>query len=517
MRVPFQAQGPWAGMVVDARDPSTQLSYAVNSTFDYGVARQAKFTRAVGRPFDPPIEDMLTAYYVKHRDGMDRVIVVARRKLWIVSANGQRVDATGATDWEADTASDVSAVHIMTDASEWFVLATRLRDKLYRLAAETQRFEEFRAPITDESSAIRGGKVIAVFGDRLVFGGVKTPFTEIPHAVGWYGIKGPFDYTLPTSGYMALTDVPGRVTALVPVQDFLAVFKEKGAYILQKTFVTDIPFAAIPRLHTVGVSKPGHAVAVMQQSLIVFYAEETKRLYVWDLQRLEDVSMPVWRELSERSDPSLYYNEHTESLDVVYEDATFRFSLRGKWWSRVDVTSSAVYLPAIVHRLGLTIDELEGTIDEQPGRIDDYPAAVVTSEATYVNGGGFMVPDENAVGRTVWRTAPLVFPKPTTITAFEVFLRAPLGAIVSARYSLDDEGGNWSRWETLEQGDVNVGRYTWHFVETSRSFLFEVAVEGTNIELVRWGVEVVRNAAQEDEVPGGNPTEAWGLWSDWGS
>lgn len=503
MRAQFEARGPWRGINQDAQDPRQHFNWAYNADFSNGVAKQIAFRRAVGRPFPTPLDDLLTVIYIKHRDGMDRYVAVTRSKLYLVSANGRLIDATGSCNWLADAPSDVSWGHVTTDASEWLVLASRLRNNLFRLSSDNQVFTEFVAPRGGDSSGLRGGRVVTVFGDRLVFGGVRTALGEVPHAVGWYGIKGPFDYTLPTSGYMPLTDVPGRVTAFAHIQDFLAVFKSRGAYVLQKTFLPELPFAAIPRLHAIGVESPGHVVSIAQQSMLVFYSEATKRIYVWDMNKIEDISGPVWRELSSRSNPSLYYNEYTETLDVCYPDIVLRFSTKDGWWSAVDPDGSTTQLGALVMRFGLSIDELVGTIDEQTGRIDDYPAAEVVGSRCYVNGGGFSVEDKNAVGRTTFRTVPLVFPKPTTITSFEAYIRAPLNAVVMIRYKLDRDE-LWSEYITLEQGDTELGRYTHHFVETARVFEFEVAIEGSGCELVQWGVEVVGSRLQEDQVPGGS-------------
>ena len=512
MRQPFYFEGPWKGVNADAQDPRVYFSDVLNAEFPYGVAKQRSFLRVLGNPLSQSLADLLAVIYVKHREGMDKFVFVTRDKLYVGDGSGRiLVDCTANSGWFAMSPSDISWAHVVTDASEWIVLTARELGKLVRMEASSRRFEPFVVPVGGDSSTIRGGRVLTVFGDRLVFGSVLTPISEIPHAVGWFGIKGPFDYTLPTSGYMPLTDIPGPVRAFAHVQDFLAVFKDQGAYLLQKTFLPEVPFAAIPRLHRVGVSKPGHVVPVLQQSALVLYSEATKRVYVWDLNKIEDVSQPVWRDLEQREDPLLSYNENEGTVDVSYEDMVLRFSLKDGWWSKESPWWPYYPLPAYVERMGITIDELEGTIDEQPGRINDYPAAVVSGKRCYAGIGGFVREDPDASGTTVWRTVPLRFPKPVTITMFEAHLRAPLNAIVSMRYSLD-EGTSWSQYVTLERGDLPYNAYTHHFVETSRSFIFEVMVEGSKVELVRWGVDVVQASYREDEVPYGSAVGSSGVW-----
>lgn len=507
MRQPVYFSGPWKGVDGDAQDPRVSFSDVLDVEFPGGVARQREFMRVVGGPVvlpnGSPLVDLLAVVYAKHRDGMDRFVYVTRRKLYIGDGSGLKlVDATGSANWLAESPSDITHAHVVTDNVEWMVLATRMRPYLFRLASGTQRFEELKVPTSPESSSIRGGRVITTFGDRLVFGGVMFGLGEVPHAVGWFGVKGPFDWTLPTSGYMALTDVPGPVTALAHVQDFLAVFKEQGVYLLQKTFVPELPFAAFPRLHALGVSKPGHVVSVLQQSALVFYSEVTRRVYLWDLERVTDISRPVMRELDARSDPMLTYNEHASTVDVAYEDVVLRYSVTEGWWAKETSWWPYYPVPRFVKRMGITIDELEGTIDDQQGRIDDYRAAEVLSKRCYATVGGFIREDREAMGSSVWRTAPLRFPKPTTITSFEVYLKAPTNVVVSLRYSID-EGASWTQYVVLSSGDIEHGAYTHHFVETSRSFIFEIAVEGKGVELVHWGVDVVGSKLQEDEVPHG--------------
>jgi hypothetical protein len=510
VRKPILLRGPWKG-AAPGLEPSQlspdTFSDAVNSSFYAGKAKQLPAVRVLASLPDEVRPGLLSVFVVRPKDGMDKMLYVCQDRLYLGDALRGRVrevtprDSSGRSQWIARSRHDVTFLQVSTDVDEWIVLLSRrMRFFVRMLIAGGVRFEVFKP--TDFE--LRGGKVATVFADRLVFGNLMFDVADLPHAVGWYGVLGPFDTDFRTAGYAALTEIPGPVTAMVPMRDMLVVFKPTGAYVVQRTSSVELPFAFRPRVQDVGCSSQWHVAPVARREGVVWYSEMTRRLFLWSGDAVQDITGPMEGVLQEMpTDVVLWAND--DYLDLIWPNKRYRMSFAGGWWTEIDhgVEGDTVgIVPSVVLRTGLTIDELDGQkIDSLPGRIDDFGGPEVLEGQATITLNAVLVQDDAVMGYVRWRTAELRFEKPVTVTSFTARVRAPYGGVFTLRVSIDG-GRSWTAYDTTEVGDLEgVARVPLHFVETSEQFTFEVSAFGSKIELVDMVIDVVATSGQEDVSP----------------
>lgn len=505
MRKPLYVGGPWKGIAPSYSPhviPFEVFSDGRAFRFHNGRAELAPGYQAVNTlptiVGGSRITDLLRIEFLRVRNDSDKVLYLTRTGVF--AGDIYRVlDITGSSGWQASEDDIITIVHMPQEVEDWVVIANSRFPYLFRWNTQGGILQRWDTPRTEEDIPVVTARYLYSFDNRLILGYPRTSVTDIPHGVYWFGVYGPFDTSLPTASGIELTDVPGPVTAISQVQEFMAVFKPYGIYLAQKTYDPNIPFAFTARVSGVGC-RNYRAIASVLDGMALAFLGTDREFYVYDTQRPIPVGKPVRDILRAYSDMDAVVSVDTDTQEcyIVFPDITLVWNIRESWWS-IDENKhgSFTIIPGYVNSMGVMIDELVGTIDQQQGTIDGYAGSTITLSPLLGTEQGLHAKSYEMLREGWLRCKEIKFPRPVTMTRFVVRVRALRGGVLMIRRS-ENSGRTWYPWEELIRGDLDgTTRAAYDFVATSEQFIFELYFTGRHLIVEDWVGDVV--VASEDE------------------
>ncbi len=523
MRKPLFIGGPWKGIA-----PSYSPHVVPNEVFADGRAFRFHNGRAMLAPTfvasnplpivsgGSRISNLLRVFFIRIRNASDKVLYLTRSGAYAGDIYKVQ-DITSNSGWSAEPDDIISMVHMPREVEDWVVISSSRFPHLFRWNTQGGVLQKFEATRDEDHLPILAGRYLSSFDNRLILLHPRTSVSEIPHGVAWYGIYGPFDTEFPTAGQIELTDIPGPVTGVSQVQDYMAVFKPYGIYLGQKTYDPNLPFVFTARVSGVGCQNY-RAIASILDGMAIAFLGVDREFYVYDAQRPVAVGQPVRDILRAYSDMDaiVSVDPDVQECHIAYPDLTLVWHLREGWWS-IDDNSHGSYdiIPGYVSQTDITIDELVGTIDQQSGLIDDYSGSEVELSPLLATDVGLHAKSYEVVREGWLRTKEIRFPKPITMTRFVVRVRALRGGVLMMRRS-ENSGRSWYAWQELIRGDADgTVRAAYDFVSTSEQYLFELYFTGRHLILEDWQADVV--VASEDEdvtmLSGDFNTSGWNTYT----
>lgn len=461
------------------------------------------------------INDVRFAFSILPRNGKDTMLYVTTNHIYlggldraydVTPSGGNPMPGILGTPWNLPTDTLPALAHVIQDAGEWLVLSNRTSPALWRLrVGRMDRFEEAYIERSDLNMLLLSAKHLTVFGERLVFGSCFFPDGEYPHAVGWYGINGPFDTTFPTSGSMPLTDTPGPITGFGHIMDFLVVGKPNSITLAQKTYEANFPFAFTTRISGCGWLNERTVARVANGNGLIFLATDgTVRGF--DANTAEPIDAAIRDLVADHEDEfstcwAMYDNQH-ELYMLVFSDMILSWSFREKWWTieRIpeDVLTST---PVAIVEAATTIDELEGYIDDLSGRIDELPGTEIVQQSCLISRTGALIRNDDSERESYITSAEYRFAKPTTITRLIIRIRTLEGGEMFVRHSLDG-GGTWTEYKSTARSDIKgITKVFYNFVATSEQFMFDIYFKGRTLVIEDMVVDIPVSKEEEQVTP----------------
>lgn len=400
-------------------------------------------------------------------------------------------------------------LHYVGEVSEWLIISNGIGPYIWRMnLAHPFVFEQYVPDTGVGFIPLLGGRFMETFANRVVFGAPITPGMDQLHGIGWWGISGPFDNSYPSCGTLSLADVPGNVTGLGLIAEFLAIFKENAIFLGQKTGVLESPIA-VPgaRITGVGCPYPNTIERIGNGNALVFLSNDN-RVTAFDTSTTQPIDDPV-RDLIEARDPNSaigHYDPINDVYMLIYPDLTLEWNTRENWWTtEVQLFPIRAAVDFCVRKRSRAINELSttedpSTIDQLGGSIDTLGNARILDVPGFIGdkGTGYRYSDQEV--EALVRTAELRIEKPTTLTRLLLRVRAPRGAKISIRHSVDG-GSSWYPWQTVTGDDFSgVARVAYDFVDTSEQFTFEFKIVGRDVIIEDAVVDVSMHQQQEGNV-----------------
>lgn len=461
------------------------------------------------------IHDVRYVFTIVPRNGLECMLYVCPNKLYLGALDRVHevtpiaeppVPGVVGTPWQLPEGTLPTCAHVVTDAGEWLVLSNRTSPTLWRLwLGGMDRFEEAYIERKDINMLLLSAKYMAVYGERLIFGDLFFPDGEMPHAVGWYGINGPFDTTFPTAGENPLTDTPGPVTGFSQIMDYLVIGKPNSITMAQKTYDPNFPFAFMTRVSGCGWTNDRTVARIAGGNAIVFLATD-HTVRVFDGNTAEPIDTAIRNVIlsykNEHDTCWAHYDAEYELYMLIFSDKIMSWNFREKWWTEERRPEGLICSsPVTVAIAPMTIDELEGTIDDLQGIIDDLPGAEILQKSTLISTTGSLVRDPTAERESYATTAEYRFPKPQTITRLVIRVRVLHGGELFARHSLDG-GGTWSPYICTARSDIDgVTKVFYDFVATSEQFTFGIYFKGRECIIEDMIVDIPVSKEQEQVTP----------------
>ena len=454
----------------------------------------------------------LAVYHIESRFGNNFMLYVTRTGIYIgdyavaydvTPRFPSNLAALGFDTWRADTRSVITVMTVVTDTSEWVVLASSDYPFLFRLDADGDTFQVFNPKQGEGYLDVVGGRHMAVFNDRLVFGSVFTSLTEVPHAIAHYGVWGPFDNSFPTAGMIPLTDIGGPVTGFGKTHDFLVIFKPRGIYVAQRATSAEFPLVVKPRVPAIGCSNAKTIVELPGARAVCFLGTDSE-FYIYDVNQIQSVGGPVRNYLQERDQAlaRVYTNIDYGEVNIVYPDVVLVWNYRENWWAIDDNDVGLVGITqGRVIKLAPCIDDATGIIDTAPGYIDENPGARVDNRPFLMSRAGLLEITEDVIREAWLRTAEIRFAKPYHLARLEIRCRTALGATMFVRRSVDS-GKSWSEWAAAQSGDHDgTVRFFYDFVHVTQQVIFEIRAVAQSLVIEDFVLDVEVKNDQEEVTP----------------